>query len=144
VLIGAALGGAAEFFTPKARAIGHALFWGLNFGLFVVTSVYLGMQTPKARAGMAMASKWGPFLCVVIGAMLVMVDLSRHVLLDLGLAGGELAMYTDKGDISMVGRIGITCTWIGVALVASGVAWFADMPNKVAKQWEALTSSDQV
>lgn len=131
MVLGAVLGGAAEFFTPKARAIGHALFWGLNFGLFVVVSAYMVMKAKQDEQNLAL--KWGPFTLVTLGALLVMVDLTRHVVLDLGLAGEELAMYTDKGDLSEVGVIGVVCTWVGVIFVASGIAWFANLPAKVLK-----------
>jgi len=141
VVLGAFLGGAAEFFTPKARAIGHALFWGLNLGLFAVAALYLYTQTPKVRAAEPLALKWGPFICVVLGAFLVMLDLTRHCLLDLGLAGEELAMYTDDGDLSTVGMTGVTCTWIGVVLISIGFSWWVNLPNKIAKQWEALTQT---
>lgn len=131
MILGVVLGGAAEFFTPKARAIGHAMFWGVNFGLFVVVSNYLLMKAKKDEENLAV--KWGPFTLVTLGALLVMVDLTRHVLLDLELAGEELAMYNDDGGLTKVGQIGVMCTWIGVTMVATGVMWFANLPAKVLK-----------
>eukprot|EP00746_Dinoflagellata_sp_MGD_P112745 gnl/MRDRNA2_/MRDRNA2_49874_c0_seq1.p1 gnl/MRDRNA2_/MRDRNA2_49874_c0~~gnl/MRDRNA2_/MRDRNA2_49874_c0_seq1.p1 ORF type:complete len:138 (-),score=27.39 gnl/MRDRNA2_/MRDRNA2_49874_c0_seq1:260-673(-) len=130
-----ALGGAAEFFTPKARAIGHALFWGLNFGLFVVMCSYVALKTSK-KDEENVCLKWSPFALLFTGALLVMVDLTRHVLLDLELAGEELAMYDDYGDLSLVGKIGVSCTWIGCICVASGIAWYANLPGKIMKMFE--------
>jgi len=132
------------FFTSKARAIGHALFWGVNFGVFVATMVYLGTQTPKVRALEEPLAKWGPLICVVVGAILIMFDLSRHVFLDLGLAGEEAAMYNDEGGLSPVGQIGVAGTWVGLVFVASGIACFANLPNKLAKGWETLSQGSQV
>lgn len=136
------LGGAAEFFTPKARAIGHAMFWGLNFGLFVVMSAYIYLKTIKKEQE-DLAMKWAPMALVVTGAMLVMVDLTRHVLLDLELAGAALAMYNDAGGLTVVGIIGVTCTWLGVACVFTGIALFADLPSKVLKAWNSAVEEKQ-
>jgi len=106
----------------------------VNFGLFVATAIYLGSQKESV------AAKWGPFICVVVGAMMVMFDLTRHVLLDLGLAGEEMAMYAnDEGALSPVGLIGVTCTWVGLVFVMSGIAWYANLPSKLAKAWDSIT-----
>jgi len=130
------LGGAAEFFTPKARAIGHSMFWGLNFGLFVVLAMYIAMKTQKKEEPNFVA-KWGALMLVVAGALLIMVDLTRHVLLDLELAGAELAMYGDDGDLSTVGLTGVMCTWVGLVCTLCGVAAFSDLGTKMQLAWQA-------
>jgi len=118
------------------------MFFGLNLGLFVVMAMYVYMKSAK-KAQDDMVLKWGPLALVVTGALLVMVDLTRHVLLDLDLAGEELAMYAadkDDGSLSTVGVIGVTCTWIGVACIATGIGWFVDLPGKISK---AIAKADE-
>lgn len=126
------LGGVAELISPKARAIGHATFWGLNVGLFSALLAYFWKRTSGGQKNMA------PFTLTLLGALLIMVDLSRHILLDLGLAGAELAMYTEEGELSTVGMVGLVCTWVGMVLLATGISWFADLPGKVAAAIEGL------
>lgn len=103
----------------------------MNFGLFVVVSMYLVMKAKQDEQNLAV--KWGPFALVTLGALFVMADLTRHVLLDLGLAGEELAMYNDDGGLTTVGTIGQLLTWLGVFMVASGIMWFANLPAKILK-----------
>lgn len=133
MVLGALLGGAAEFFTPKARAFGHALFWGLNFGLFVVMSIYVGLK-----------EKWGPFALVVTGALLVMVDLTRHILLDFEIVGEQGAMYNDNEDgsseLSLIGMVGVVCTWLGILSIGIGLGWFVNLPAKVIEAWKGATA----
>lgn len=104
------------------------MFWGLNFGLFVVTAIYMAMNAKKDQENLAV--KYGPLAVSMAGALLIMVDLTRHVLLDLELAGEELAMYSDDGEMTGVGLAGVICTWLGVVLMLSGVAWFANLPSR--------------
>lgn len=143
MLLSFALGGVAELMSPKARAIGHATFWGVNFGLFVCLSMYYWKRTAVARKGMEL--QWAPFTITVLGACLIMVDLTRHVLLDLDLAGAELAMYTDEEgafmDLSTVGLVGFICTWVGWGLLSIGIAWFVDLPGKAAAALASLSAA---
>lgn len=81
--------------------------------------------------------RWGPFMCTALGALMIMVDLTRHVLLDLELAGGELAMYNDSGGLSTVGKVGVILTWSGLALFVSGILWFVEVPSHAQRWWAA-------
>merc|ERR1719498_873784 len=67
-----------------------------------------------------------------------MMDLTRHVLLDLELAGEGLAMYSDDGEMTGVGLAGVICTWLWVVLMLSGVAWFANLPSSFMPPWSLL------
>jgi len=125
------LGGVAELVTPKARAIGHALMWGVNFGLFTAAAFFFANKTQTSRKHIEPTiNRWGPFALVVLGALMIMCDLTRHVILDLNDGPEWLAMYSETG-LSVVGRTGLILTYGGCACFALGLAWFAD----VFSQW---------
>lgn len=106
----------------------------MNFGIFSTVAMYLALQTPIVRKKVEnVALRWTPFILVVIAALMIMVDLTRHVCLDLG---GEafywMAMY-DRNGLSLVGKTGIVLTWTGVAIFVTAFAWFSGLHKKLEK-----------
>jgi hypothetical protein len=71
---------------------------------------------------------------VVVGSVLIMVDTTRHMLLDHGgvIAQPEkIAMYNNDGSLSPVGQFCQRCTVVGLVMLLSGMLWFLDFPKKV-------------
>lgn len=99
------------------------------------------MITPVKRGHIEPAAmRWGPFICMVVGGLFIMFDLTRHVVLDFG-GPEELAMYDFTGELSTVGFIGLMLSWIGVFIFATGIMWFAEIPSKLSELWTSYAAS---
>jgi len=80
--------------------------------------------------------KFGPLLLVILGSLLTVVDISRHVLLDHGgviCPPRKLSMFNLDGSLSAVGRFCQACTWIGLSFLIVGVIWLVEIPEKLIK-----------
>lgn len=95
--------------------------WGLHLGLCGALCVYIHRRTLESRRGPTL-QRWGPFALVLLGTLFVLLDLTRHVLLDQNIGVAHLPMYSSEG-LSTVGRLGVIFTWVGVALLVLGVGW---------------------
>lgn len=97
------------------------------------------MQTPFKREDINdYYLRWGPFICALVAFMLILVDLTRHVFVDLG--GSEfrwMAMYNDDVSLTSIGLACLMLNWAGVALFVFGFAWFNDAPTRL-KQLYAM------
>jgi hypothetical protein len=68
---------------------------------------------------------------MVLAAMLVMTDLTRHILLDAGLFEDALAMNDADGGLSFAGHVGRATTWCGFILLFVSVAFFVRPTPKI-------------
>merc|ERR1719379_3007857 len=91
----------------------------------------LAGRTVARRSHLPPGRRWAPFCIVVLGAAMVMLDLTRHMLLDLGIGEHVLPMYKQDASLTAVGKAGVVCTWTGVALIFVGVAMLTDLPKKL-------------
>jgi len=130
-LLVAGLLGMAQLSTVSSRALSHAASFGLNIGMFGALLPQLAGRTAARRGDLPPCRRWAPFCMVVLGAALVMLDLTRHMLLDLGYGDHVLPMYKEDGSLTAVGKAGVVCTWSGVALIFVGVAMLTDIPKKL-------------
>jgi hypothetical protein len=105
--------------------------WGLHLGALGALTVYLGVRTPAARRKAQLALRWVPFAMVLLGTLLVLFDLTRHMLLDQNLFGKQLHMFNPDGRLTAVGLFGQVATWIGLALVIVGTGWFVGYEKKI-------------
>jgi len=110
----------------------HHFTFGANLVLFGYLIWQVGKTTVRA------SRSWIPFVVIVLGCLLVLVDTSRHILLDHGGVFFEpqvLAMYTPTG-LSSIGR---TCQWttiIGLVLLFVGLASFFQLPAKIYARFQ--------
>lgn len=59
--------------------------------------------------------------------------------------GIEMSMYNDDGSLSVYGWLfTIVGTWTGFILLFVGVIWYADLGNKLRRQFALLRSSPQI
>jgi len=106
----------------------HHFTIGANLVLFGYLIWHVGNTTARA------SRSWIPFVLVVLGCLLVLLDTSRHVLLDHGGVFFEprvLVMYSPTGGLSAIGR---TCQWttiIGLVLLFVGLMYFFQLPAKI-------------
>mmetsp|Transcript_56942 Transcript_56942/g.133755 ORF Transcript_56942/g.133755 Transcript_56942/m.133755 type:complete len:106 (-) Transcript_56942:230-547(-) len=99
--------------------------WGLHIGLLGALFAYVCYQTPTSRAKYkTWIGRWGPCLVLAVGSLMVIFDLTRHVLLDQGLFPKTLAMFSASGGLSTMGVFGVIMTWSGLCIVVLSMAWF--------------------
>lgn len=106
--------------------------WGLHLGALGALTIYTGVRTPIVRKNTSPLLRWVPFFMVFLGTLLVLFDLTRHLLLDQDLFGRELHMFNADGSLSPVGRFGVAATWIGLSLLILGMSWFTGWDQKAA------------
>lgn len=105
--------------------------WGLHLGALAALAVYVATRTPGDRSQYNCLLRWTPFACVVIGSLLMLFDLTRHLLLDQNVAPVALHMYNSDHTLTAVGRFGMTATWVGVVLLVFGTGWFLNYHLKI-------------
>lgn len=118
----------------------HSLVWGLNIGALGALSVYVAARTPDDRATSVALLRWAPFTLIVLGSLMILLDLTRHVLLDHGVGTTILPMYNDDGSLTFVGHFGVCCTWLGATLLIIGTMWFLYCPGKVASLYRGMVA----
>mmetsp|Transcript_21688 Transcript_21688/g.49369 ORF Transcript_21688/g.49369 Transcript_21688/m.49369 type:complete len:114 (+) Transcript_21688:442-783(+) len=97
--------------------------WGFQAGTLTSLLAYMWVNLPMN----AMSNRWlsGPIMCTMLGTILVLMDLTRHVILDQGYFGPELRMYSpSSGNLTVVGCCGVVATWLGFILILIGTLWF--------------------
>lgn len=68
----------------------------------------------------------------LLGAvLLLMIDLTRHILLDAGLLISTLHMFAADGSLTLAGKLGMWSTWIGDAILLGSLIWYV-LPAKKA------------
>jgi len=89
----------------------------MDLATFSSMLTFVALKTPGKRGHLPLLRRWGPFLGLLLGAVLIMVDLTRHVCLDAGMAGENWNMFEEDGSLTPAGRVGFWATWIGNALL---------------------------
>lgn len=110
--------------SAGSRKLAHTLSWGLNLAAFSSMLTYVAVKTPSKRGLLPFDERWGPFLCLVIATILVMIDPTRHIFLDAGMFVSTLHMYNPDGTLTPSGRIGQLGAWIGNILLFASLVWF--------------------
>ncbi|KAF4752154.1 hypothetical protein FOZ63_009946 [Perkinsus olseni] len=69
--------------TAGLNGFSHTITFGLNLAIFtnLCQFVYNGTRSRRKHVAPHMR-KWGPFYCVLVATIGVMMDLTRHVLID--------------------------------------------------------------
>mmetsp|Transcript_23432 Transcript_23432/g.43143 ORF Transcript_23432/g.43143 Transcript_23432/m.43143 type:complete len:132 (-) Transcript_23432:84-479(-) len=113
----------ASLAAEIVRAAAHSLMWGLQAGTLTSLVAYMWVNLPTSRKSNRLLSV--PIMCTLLGTVLVLLDLTRHVILDQGYFGPELRMYSPSGGgLTVVGRCGMVATWLGFVLILVGTLWF--------------------
>lgn len=110
--------------SPGKRVFSHHFTFGANIVLFGYLIWQVGSTTVRS------SKSWAPLILIVLGSLLVLVDTSRHVLLDHGgviFDRRSLLMYTPTHDLSPVGRLCQLATIIGLVFLLVGLALFFDL-----------------
>lgn len=91
---------------------------------FSAMLTFVAVKTPGKRKPLPAWERWGPWLVLLTAALLLMIDPTRHILLDASMYIHELHMFNPDGSLTPAGRIGQLSTWIGDALLIVGLVWF--------------------
>lgn len=113
----------------------HSLSWGVHVGALGALAAYVFARTPGDRATSTPLLRWAPFVLVVLGSLMMVLDLTRHVLLDQDIAPVHLHMYNKDGSLTAVGALGMYCTWFGVLLLVIGTGWFLNYQEKIHSEF---------
>lgn len=71
---------------------------------------------------------------VIVGCVLVIIDPTRHILLDHGgvfFKESDMAMYKSGGHLSAMGHFCQKATILGIVSLVAGVMWHIRMPEAV-------------
>lgn len=124
-----AFGASSSVGSDAAREKSHHFTWGADIVLFSMVIGYIACNTPRNED--SLFRKWGPLMLTLAGCILMLIDPSRHVLLDhdgVFFKPESLAMFDDNGNLTTAGRFGQLCTISGLICLISGVAWFMKLP----------------
>lgn len=113
----------------------HHMTFGADLVFFGGAIWYTASATARSRSEDSFFAKWGSVIFVVMGCVLLILDPTRHLILDHGGFGMErqLAMYNDDGVLSPMGRASKMATHFGIVLLSVGLLWFVGAPEKFSK-----------
>lgn len=86
--------------------------------------MFVALKTPGKRGNLLPVERWAPFAVLVAASLLVMVDLTRHILLDADVAVSSLHMFYPDGSLTAAGKIGMMASWVGNILLFVGLVWY--------------------
>lgn len=113
------------------RELSHHVTWGANSVLFALIIWYMVENTVETKD-----ARWGPVGLVTLGALLTMIDSTRHLLLDhdgVFFEPATIAMYSADGSLSEVGYFCMRTTQIGITCLLVGMLWYIKLPTKLLK-----------
>lgn len=129
-----AFGAASSVDSARAKVFAHHFTMGADF-VFFGWIIFQAVATSRARKRRSALWRWGPLVVIVLGCAFILLDPVRHVLLDhdgVFFKPERLAMYTETGGLSHVGRFCQVATILGICLLCVGTGWLVDLHQKVA------------
>lgn len=121
-----AFGAGNSVASDGKREFSHHFTLGANAVLFGAIIAYVGKHTKPG--------KWGAFVMLTIGSLLLAVDPTRHVLLDhngVFFKPESIAMFNEDGTLSLAGRTSQLCTVFGLLLLVLGIFSFLGYDQKI-------------
>jgi len=136
--------------TAAARSLGHLISFCITLTMMLGVNAYIFYKC-RQRKG-SHWKKWGPLYCTAIAALLIMADLTRHVLADNKIwKGGPFpgsAQYRagcDAQNITCLTVLGvfftIIATYSGFIFLFIGTMWAANLIAKlkqIRQKWKNL------
>lgn len=98
--------------------------FGINLALFSSLLTFVAIKTPGKRHRLSFVKRWAPFFGMLLASALVMVDLTRHILLDAQICTAQLHMYNDDMSLTLAGKLGMWATWTGNSLLFLSLIFF--------------------
>jgi hypothetical protein len=134
--------------------LGHWISFGVTLAMMIGLSIYIAWGA-KRRSGTRW-QKWGPTYLTVIAGFLIMADLTRHILEDVGAWPEHMGYHYLWGSgeyrddcpeetmhcLSLMGVLfTIVATYLGFALLVWGTMWNANIIDKlkeIRQEWKRL------
>lgn len=113
--------------------------FSLNLALFAGLLTFVALKTPGKRHSLPFWKRWGPFFGMLVASILVMVDLTRHILLDAQLFVEHLHMYNPDFSLTCAGKFGMSSTWLGNVLLLVSLVFYV-LPVQTAASRVVTTS----
>jgi len=127
--------GSRSIESDASREAAHHFTIGADVVLFGTVIVYVGRTAFETQLSpRSWASHWGPLVFVSLGCTLLVLDPTRHILLDHGgvfFKEQDLAMYSSTGGLSTVGMLCQCLSIAGMVLLLSGVLWHMKVPEAI-------------
>jgi len=136
--------------TAAARSLGHYISFGITLSMMIGVNCYIGYKS-RQRKG-KFFYKYGPLFLTIAAALLIMADLTRHVLQDVNIwpsgpwpGSSEYRNGCNEETVRCLSVLGIfftiIATYSGFICLFIGTMWNANIIAKfrqVRKQWNAL------
>lgn len=135
---------ASGFETDTNREAFHHLTFGADIVLFGIVIWYMARMASRSQSAQLFTARWGPLIVASLGCALLMMDPTRHVLLDHGGVFFEektLAMYQGPGQLSAVGKFCQCASIAGFLLLIGGVVWHMRMPQALLAKFSGTELS---
>lgn len=122
--------------SGENREFCHHMTFGADLVFFAGAIWYTASETAgRSRSEDSFFAKWGAVIFVVMGCMLLILDPTRHLVLDHGGFGmqKQLAAYNEDGALTPTGLAFKRATHLGVLLLSVGLLWFVGVLEKMSK-----------
>jgi len=137
--------------TSSTRSLGHYVSFGITLGMLIIMSLYTA-YTVKRRT-LPHWNKYGPLYLTLFAVPLIMADLLRHVLQDVGAwpspGSNEYRSNCSSENVSCLSVVGIfftiVMTYSGFALLVFGSLWNANICDKlreIREKWKEIRSGE--
>ena len=131
------------------RAVGHYLSFGMTLIMMLGLSIYIYEHRRKMPASTPWWTKWGPFVVMVVAAILINADPFRHVLQDLDIwespSSSEYRQKCHDESFHCMSPLGLYMTlgmtYLGFTLLMVAALWNANIMSKckaIKDQWNDL------
>jgi len=139
--------------SDASRTLAHELSFGITGAVFLALCLYTGCTARKRRWG-THCQIFGPTYLMIFACLLIMADLTRHVLQDWGAIGMRMyrpgcAQTDDQETMACLSVVGwfftIIMTYLGFALLFVATLWNAnicEICRKFRAKWRELRQED--
>jgi len=137
--------------TSSARSLGHYVSFGVTLGMLTIMCLYTAYTV--RRRGAPHWNKYGPLYLTLIAIPLIMADLLRHVLQDVGTwpapGSSEYRPGCQAENVTCLSVMGvfftIIMTYLGFAFLLVGSLWNANICEKLREirdRWREIRSEN--
>jgi len=137
--------------TSSARSLGHYVSFGVTLAMLIMMSLYT-LYTVKRRT-LPNWNKYGPLYLTLISVPLIMADLLRHVLQDVGSwpspGSSEYRPGCESENVTCLSVVGvfftIIMTYLGFAFLVVGSLWNANICEKLREiriKWREIRTGE--
>jgi hypothetical protein len=133
--------------TDSSRETSHHITFGADIVIFGFMIWYVTGMAASAPKSHPFLTRWGPSMAVSLGCLLLIIDPTRHILLDHGgifFEERSLAMYARDGGLSPIGHFCQVAAIIGFTALILGVMWHMRVPEAIMRKFAAGTTEEKL